>query len=112
MASPITIKRGNTRPWTTTLTSAGDDDLTDVASIAVYMRKVNSTSNTIDGTAAVLSTLATASSLPVTYNPSTANVSSSGDYNLYWRAVFTTGSKIATWPSKSFDKVIIESNYE
>ena len=112
MASPITIKKGDDRPWTTTLTSAGDDDLTDVASIAVYMRKVNSTSNKIDGTAATLSTAATAASLPVTYSPSTANVNSSGTYDLLWKGTFTTGSKIATWPSKGFDQVIIQPNFQ
>lgn len=105
------IKVGDTRPWNTTLTSVGDADLTDVASMTVFMRKKNSTSNKIDDTAAILSTLATAASLPVTYAPTTADVDSTGDYNLYWRGVFT-GSKVARWPSKGFDRVIIEPTYE
>ena len=107
----LTIKKGDDRPWNTTLTSAGDDDLTDVASIAVFMRKSNSTSNKINGTAATLSTAATTASLPVTYNPSTADVNSTGDYTVLWKGTFTTGSKIGTWPSKGFDKVVIQPKY-
>ena len=107
----LTIKQGDDRPWNTTLTSAGDDDLTDVASMTVFMRRTNSTSNKINGTGATLG-VATAASLPVTYSPSTADVNSTGDYALYWRGVFTTGSKIATWPSKGFDRVVIQPNYE
>ncbi len=110
--SVLTIKQGDDRPWNTVLKSAGDDDLTDVASIDVFMRKNNSTTNKINGTAATLSTLATAASLPVTYSPSTADVNSTGDFTLYWKGTFTTGSKIGTWPSKGFDKVVIQPNYE
>ena len=112
MASPITIKVGDDRPWNTTLTSAGDDDLTDVASMTVYMSDVNSTANKINGTAATLSTAATAASLPVTYSPSTADVNTTGTFSLYWRGVFTTGSKVARWPSKGYDRVIIQPNFE
>ncbi len=107
----LTIKQGDNRPWTTTLTSAGDDDLTDVASIEVFMRKSNSTTNKIDGTAATLSTAATAASLPVTYSPSTADVNSTGDYTVLWKGTFTTGSKIGTWPSKGFDRVVVQPKY-
>lgn len=108
----LTIKKGDDRPWNTTLTSAGDDDLTDIASMTVFMREKTSTSNKINGTAATLSTAATAASLPVTYSPSTADVSSTGDFTLYWKGVFTTGSKIATWPSKGFDNVVIQPNHQ
>lgn len=105
------IKEDDTRPWTTTLTSAGDDDLTDVASAVVYMRLETGGSNKIDGTAAVVGTT-TAATAPMTYNPTAADVNTAGTYLLYWSVTFTTGSLVARFPSEGFDKVVIEANYE
>ncbi len=106
-----TIKVGDTRTWQTTLTSAGDDDLTDVASAVVYMRHKNGTTNKIDGSAAVVGAT-TATSAILTYSPTAANVDTAGEYNITWKVTFTTGSLVAAFPSKGFNRLNIEANIE
>ena len=107
------IKVGDTRPWTSNLTSAGDDDLTDASTVVkVYMRLAHgSTSNKIDGTSAAMGTKTT-SKIPVTYSPSSTDVDTAGDYLLYWKVTFTAGSKLARWPSHGHDKVFIQASFE
>ena len=105
------IKEDDTRPWTTTLTSAGDDDLTDVASAVVYMRLETGGANKINGSGVTVGTLTTTTA-PLTYSPTAADVNTAGTYLLYWSVTFTTGSKVARFPSEGFDTVVIEANYE
>ena len=107
----LRIKQGDDRPWNTVLTSAGDDDLTDVASAVVFMRPVNGSTNKINGSAAVVGTLTTTTAA-LTYNPSSADVDTPGEYRLYWKVTFTTGSKVAAFPSEGFDRIVIVANYE
>lgn len=109
--SELRIKVGDTRPWNTTLTSAGDDDLTDVASAVLFMRPINSTTNKINGSVVVVGTLTTTTA-PMLYNPLTADVDTAGEFDLYWLVTFTTGAKVARWPSEGFDRVVIEPNFE
>ena len=105
------IKVGDTRPWSTVLTSVGDDDLTDIDSVVLFMRAEDGTTNKIDGAAVAMGTL-TIDSAPMTYNPSVADVDTSGVYKLYWCVTFTTGSKEARFPSEGFDELVIGESFE
>ena len=105
------IKVGDTRPWSTVLTSVGDDNLTDIASSVLYMRAEDGSTNKIDGSAAVVGTK-TATTAALTYSPTSDDVDTPGEYRLYWKVTFTTGSKTAAFPSNGFDRVVIGESFE
>lgn len=111
MAEVAYVKEDDTRPWTFLFTSDSESDFTDVASAVIYMRLETGGANKINGSALVIGTTTTANA-PATYSPVAGDVDTAGIYLAYCVVTFTTGSKTGRFPSKDFDKIIIQANYE
>ena len=111
MASSVTYKVGDSKPWVFSLNSDGDSDFTDVASAKLYMRLESGGANKIDGGDLVIGTKTTAAAA-ATYSPITADMDTAGRYRAYVLVIFTTGSKTARFPSNGYDTVVIEESYD
>ena len=111
MAARFYTKVADTRPWNFSFNSTGDSDFTDVSSAVLYMRLETGGANKINGSAMVIGTKTTAAAA-ATYSPSSGDVDTAGVYRAYCLVTFTTGSKTARFPSKGYDTITIEANYE
>lgn len=110
MPDVLPVTQGETRPWTSTLTSDGDDDLTDISSVVAYMREKGSAVNKIDG-GSVTITSATAAQVAVKFEPAGTDVDEPGEYEFYWKATFADG-KVGYWPTDRDAEVLIRANFE
>ena len=109
--SEMRIKVGDDRPWYSVLRSAVDSDLTDIATVKLYMRLQGGSANKINNATVVIESKTTTTA-NVRYDPVAADVDTKGTYDMYWKATFTTGGKDARFPSEGYDKVIIAASLE